>query len=254
MKRREPGAEVPNVAQGVRMPRTLQRDVAAIAEAHGESFNAAVCRLLEAGVRLQQQGAPLHLLGADLPAMAAEAAAEAVQAVVASAVEDAVRRVAADFGHLHNASTLLLQQAQWRTVALAEAVAAGASPETLQEHATTAAGLVAAVRAVEAQRAPPGHIEPQQVAWQEMAEPQANKPTGTELAAEFDRRRAQWDADKLAHDAAAGVPLERRAEADRRAPHPDDDLPLPPGVPDDYMVAGKWKVGKRVGQRRKGTP
>jgi hypothetical protein len=265
MKRREPGAEVPNVAQGVRMPRTLQRDVAAIAEAHGESFNAAVCRLLEAGVRLQQQGAPLHLLGADLPAMAAEAAAEAVQAVVASAVEDAVRRVAADFGHLHNASTLLLQQAQWRTVALAEAVAAGASPETLQEHATTAAGLVAAVRAVEAQRAPPGHIEPQQVTWQEMAELQANKPTGTELAAEFDRRRAQWEADKLAHDLAVEAdklahdlaveaPPERRAEADRRAPHPDDDLPPPPGVPDRYMAAGKLQDGKRVGRRRKGTP
>jgi hypothetical protein len=125
--------------------------------------------------------------------------------------------------------------------------------------------LVAAVRAVEAQRAPPGHIEPQQVAWQEMAEPQANKPTGTELAAEFDRRRAQWEADKLAHDLAVEAdklahdlavetPLERRAEADRRAPHPDDDLPPPPGVPDRYMAAGKLQNGKRVGRRRKGTP
>jgi hypothetical protein len=87
-----------------------------------------------------------------------------------------------------------------------------------------------------------------------MAELQANKPTGTELAAEFDRRRAQWAADKLAHDLAVEAPPERRAEADRRAPHPDDDLPPPPGVPDRYMAAGKLQDGKRVGRRRKGTP
>lgn len=203
MRRREPGAEVPNVAQGVRMPRTLQRDVAAIAEASGESFNAAVCRLLEAGVRLQQQGAPLHLLGADLPAMAAEAAAEAVQAVVASAVEDAVRRVAADFGHLHDASTALLQQAQWRTVALAEAVAAGAPPEVLQEHATTAAGLVAAVRQVEGQRAPPGHTAPQQVTWQELAERAGSRPTAAERDAEFARRKGLWEVEDAARRMAA---------------------------------------------------
>jgi hypothetical protein len=257
---------VPNVAQGVRMPRTLQRDVAAIAEASGESFNAAVCRLLEAGVRLQQQGAPLHLLGADLPAMAAEAAAEAVQAVVASAVEDAVRRVAADFGHLHDASTALLQQAQWRTVALAEAVAAGAPPEVLQEHATTAAGLVAAVRQVEGQRAPPGHTAPQQVTWQELAERAGSRPTAAERDAEFARRKGLWEVEDAARrmaavddaafgnvhdDSAADAPPERRAEADRRAQHPDDDVPTPPGVPDRYMAEGKAQDGRRKGQRRK---
>lgn len=273
MRRREPGAEVPNVAQGVRMPRTLQRDVAAIAEASGESFNAAVCRLLEAGVRLQQQGAPLHLLGADLPAMAAEAAAEAVQAVVASAVEDAVRRVAADFGHLHDASTRWLQQAQWRAGRLAADVEAGATPERLREHAATLQGVVAAALTVEAERAPPGHIEPE---W--------HPPTvrsAEDRDAEFARRRAQWEADKLAHDsasvgvaavldaarrmaavddaafghlhdaAAADAPPERRAEADRRAPQPDDDVPTPPGVSDRYMAEGKAQDGKRKGQRRK---
>lgn len=270
MRRREPGAEVPNVAQGVRMPRTLQRDVAAIAEAHGESFNAAVCRLLEAGVRLQQQGAPLHLLGADLPAMAAEAAAEAVQAVVASAVEDAVRKVAADFGHLHDASTRWLQQAQWRAATLAADVEAGAAPERLREHAVTLQGVVSAALAVEAERAPPGHIEPE---WQ----PPAARRSAEDRDAEFARRKAQWEADKLAHDVAAGAPPERRAEetdaefarrkglwevedaarriaraeADRRAQHPDDDVPTPPGVPDRYMAEGKAQDGRRKGQRRK---
>lgn len=247
MRRREPGAEVPNVAQGVRMPRTLQREVAAIAEAQGESFNAAVCRLLEAGVRLQQQGAPLHLLGADLPAMAAEAAAEAVQAVVASAVENAVRRVAADFGHLHDASAMLLQQAQWRTVALAEAVAVGAPPEVLQAHASTLQGVVAAAQAVEAERAPPGHIEAEWV-------PPVVR-SAEDRDAEVARRKAQWEADKRAHDAAAAAaaeaPPERRAEADRRAPQADDDLPAPPGVPDRYMAEGKAQDGRRKGQRRK---
>lgn len=248
MRRREPGAEVPNVAQGVRMPRTLQRDVAAIAEAQGESFNAAVCRLLEAGVRLQQQGAPLHLLGADLPAMAAEAAAEAVQAVVASAVEDAVRRVAADFGHLHDASTRWLQQAQWRAGRLAADVEAGATPERLREHAATLQGVVAAALTVEAERAPPGHIEPE---WH----PPTARRSAEDRDAEFARRRAQWEADKLAHDSAADAPPERRAEADRRAQHPDDDVPTPPGVPDRYMAEGKAQDGKRKGQRRKaGTP
>ena len=191
MRRREPGAEVPNVAQGVRMPRTLQRDVAAIAEASGESFNAAVCRLLEAGVRLQQQGAPLHLLGADLPAMAAEAAAEAVQAVVASAVEDAVRRVAADFGHLHDASTALLQQAQWRTVALAEAVAAGAPPVLLQEPATTAAGQKrgdAQKKAGEGRRAPPDQTRPGLVAARRQTRPRRGQTRRARVAVRQDQR------------------------------------------------------------------
>ena len=251
MRRREPGAEVPNVAQGVRMPRTLQREVAAIAEARGESFNAAVCRLLEAGVRLQQQGAPLHLLGADLPSMAAEKAAEAVQAVVASAVEDAVRRVAADFGLLHDASAMLLQQAQWRADRLAADVEAGAAPERLREHAVTLQGVVAAVRQVEAQRTPPGHIEAERHA--ALSGMRGAKDRDTEVA----RRKAQWDADKRAHDAAAAAaaaaeaPPERRAEADRRAPQVDDDLPAPPGVPDRYWASGKAQDGKRKGQRRK---